>query len=219
MDNRVFFVASLMVLVPMKVFGANVVINEIAWMGQKDGTGKEWIEIYNPTEEEVSLENWTIRITKTEVSLQGLLSPQSYYLLERTDDFTVSEVSADLIFKKALSNKGEDIELLDPDNNSVDHVDCSKGWFAGDNKSKKTMERIDPSISSNTKSNWQTSQTPGGTPKEKNLIRQKEKSVASNNMNKENIVGMPSFSTYLTALLIAISSAFSVLAVRILGKN
>ncbi|MFH0740171.1 MAG: DUF1566 domain-containing protein, partial [bacterium] len=57
----------------------------------------------------------------------------------------------------ALSNSGEKLELKDPQGNIIDSIDCSAGWFAGDNSastSRKTMERKSTVISGNSISNW-----------------------------------------------------------------
>ena len=38
----------------------DVVINEIAWMGTKANSSDEWIELYNNTSQDISLEGWTL---------------------------------------------------------------------------------------------------------------------------------------------------------------
>jgi hypothetical protein len=202
---------------------ANVVINEIAWMGQKDSYSKEWIELYNPTETEVSLNQWTLQITKTKIPLKGIIKAKSYYLLEKTNDNTVIGEQADLIFKKAFNNKGEVISLIDSNGKTTDSLDCSKGWFAGDNKTKQTMERIDPLVSGENKSNWQTSKDEGGTPKKENVIIVSKKEEPSENVNQateenQETKSIP-LATYLMAGVVAAFSSLSALMTKRLLKH
>jgi hypothetical protein len=140
-----------------------VLINEIAWMGGEESFANEWIELYNNTNKAINLEGWILKAVDgvPEISLEGTIFARSFYLLERTDDETVPGIKADLIYKGSLSNKGECLELVNPQGETADEVDCSSGWFAGDNKTKQTMERLDSE-------KWQTSQNPKGTPKTKN---------------------------------------------------
>ncbi len=145
----------------------DVVINEIAWMGTKSSYNNEWIELYNNTNSAINLDNWVLKAVdgSPEVPLTGTIPAKGFYLLERSSDKSVPEISADQIYKGTLSNKGENLQLYDNLGNLIDSVDCSSGWIAGDNKTKQTMER--------TSNGWQTSQNPGGTPRAKNSIVRK----------------------------------------------
>ncbi|NDI35720.1 phospholipase D-like domain-containing protein [Chengkuizengella sediminis] len=132
-----------------------VVINEIAWMGTNVSSNDEWIELYNNTNSPISLNGWTLDATDGTPSIQlsGTISANDYFLLERTDDTSVPDVNADLIYTGALNNTNEILQLRDSNNNVIDIVDT---WYAGDNETKATMERID-SNSGSTASNWNTS--------------------------------------------------------------
>jgi len=151
---------------------SEVIINEIAWMGGISSANDEWIELYNNTESPINLEEWLLKADDgtPEINLTGTISAKGFYLLERTDDETVPEVPANLIYKGALENDGENLKLYDNFVNLIDEVNCQNGWFSGDNKTKQTMERMNPAISGNNTSNWQTSKNPGGTPKSKNSL-------------------------------------------------
>lgn len=142
-----------------------VVINEIAWMGTQANSTDEWIELYNNTEEEIDLSGWFLKATDgtPEIELTGIISPNDFYLLERTDDTTVSDIPADQIYTGALGNEGEELELWRKDEEGnlilVDKVSCKKDtegncleWFAGDNLTKQTMERI--KLSKSDFDNW-----------------------------------------------------------------
>ena len=147
---------------------SKVVINEIAWMGTKESYNNEWIELYNNSETSVNLDGWILKTNdgSPEIELTGRISAKSFYLLERTDDETVASILADQIYKGGLANKGEYLKLFDEQGNLIDEVECSDGWFAGDNKTKQTMERsVEVKLQ---QPHWQTSQNPGGTPKKQN---------------------------------------------------
>ncbi len=142
---------------------AAIIISEIAWMGTTASPNDEWIELYNNTGFSVNLNNWVLKSVDDtpKIKLTGVILPNGFYLLERTDDTTLPNIIADQIYTGALGNTGENLELYDGSGILIDRVDNSNGWTAGDNSTKQTMERAGHQ-------SWQTSQNPGGTPKEKN---------------------------------------------------
>ena len=134
----------------------DVVINEIAWMGTAASTYDEWIELYNTTGDTITLTNWTLSSADgtPSITLSGSIAPYGYFLLERSDDNTVSDISADQIYAGALGDAGEDFSLKDSSDTVIDRVNCSGGWFAGSGAGKITMERINPVIDGSTTTNW-----------------------------------------------------------------
>ncbi len=146
---------------------SDIIINEIAWMGTNTSYNDEWIELYNNTNSSINLDNWDIKAVDgtPEINLSGTIQANGFYLLERTNDDTVPNIAADQIYTGALSNNGEHLQLFDDQNNLIDEINCTDSWLAGDNTTKQTMERIEP-----TSSNWQTSKNPEGTPKSKNSV-------------------------------------------------
>jgi hypothetical protein len=120
-----------------------VLINEVAWAGTVASSSDEWLELYNSGEISVSLEGWWLKDGgDLEIPLDGTIPPQGYYLLERTDDGTVANISADLIYSGALSNAGEILRLSDPEGNLIDSANIhGGGWPAGDSHDHATMER------------------------------------------------------------------------------
>ncbi|MGA9290155.1 MAG: phospholipase D-like domain-containing protein [Anaerobacillus sp.] len=148
-----------------------VVINEIAWMGTTVSYNDEWIELYNNSSSSVSLNGWNLTADdgSPSISLSGTIPAKGYYVVERTDDSTVTGVTANEIYSGALGNTGEVLELRDSSGAQIDNVDA---WHSGDNASKATMERIDSNRSGTDSNNWGTSTgTYGegaGTPGEKN---------------------------------------------------
>jgi hypothetical protein len=118
-------------------------INEIAWAGTHASSSDEWIELFNPGPERVALDDWTLTDDgDLQVDLEGFIEAGGFYLLERTDDSTVSDLAADLIYSGGLSNDGESLALLDPSGRLIDEANPSAGrWPAGDADRHASMER------------------------------------------------------------------------------
>jgi hypothetical protein len=121
----------------------NVQINEIAWAGTLASPFDEWIELYNPGPTAVDLSGW--RLTDggdIDVALSGILPPFRFYLLERTDDTTISDLPAQQIYTGGLSNSGEVLLLQDPAGGVIDTANRDGGaWPAGEAGSRASMER------------------------------------------------------------------------------
>jgi endonuclease YncB( thermonuclease family) len=130
--------------------------SEIAWMGTVASSNDEWIEIHNPNDSFVDLSGWVIRSPDSdfEIQLDGIIEPNDYFLLERTDDTTVSDIEADQIYTGALKNDGVFLELVDLSEFIVDEVDM---WHSGDNEIKATMARYDFELSGLNPLSWCTS--------------------------------------------------------------
>lgn len=187
--GAIVLVMGILLLISAVSWSQTIVINEVAWAGTTANSADEWIELYNSSQEEVDLTGWTLTFGKVTIDLgagvETLLEPGGYFLLERTDDTTVSDIDADLIYKGTLINDGMLIELLDPAGEVVDTANAGEetGWAAGSDKSGDlpyvTMERIDP-LAADTPNNWRSNEgtltcghdaegkTLNGTPKAKN---------------------------------------------------
>ncbi len=145
-------------------FSFSIVINELAWMGTKANHSDEWIELYNKTDYNINLASLSFEALDGTpiINLTGVIPANGYYLLERTDDEAVSSIVADQIYTGALGNTGENLFLKDSQGNMIDQVDCSDGWYAGDNEKeegewvRKTMERINVDELGTNPENWQT---------------------------------------------------------------
>ncbi len=136
------------------VSNPHVVINEIAWMGTTASSNDEWIELYNDGDINVDLNGWTLQAQDSipKVTLSGVIGPRSFYLLERTNS-TTTDVQENTVYTGSLENNGEILELLDASGNIRDTVDA---WYAGDNTSKSSMERVSSSVPGNNPQNWAT---------------------------------------------------------------
>ena len=128
-----------------------VVINEIAWAGTAAGATDEWIELYNRTDEEIDLAGWRLVSDdgSPDIILSGTIPAHGFFLLERGDDNTVSDIPADQIYRGSLDNDGERLSLLDPQGNLVDTANHDGGpWPAGTDAhgspAYASMERVAP---------------------------------------------------------------------------
>jgi len=142
----------IVLIIPFSAF-ANIVINEIAWMGtvSKEGesaqaaANNEWIELYNNGVEPVLLGGWKIvsEDGSPDISLNGVIQGNGYFLLERASDDILPDIQADIVYpyKNALSNSGERIYLKNAAGENIDEINASSGWPAGDNATKETMQK------------------------------------------------------------------------------
>lgn len=153
---------SFALLIPT-VVSAQILINEIAWMGTTVSANDEWLELYNTSDQPVSLEGWQLQASDGNpvISLSGEIVANSYFLLERTDDDTVPEIPADLIFSGSIGNPGENFQLLDSIGNLMDKASFADAWPGGDNTTKQSLERSSLEV-------WATSLEPNGTPRAQN---------------------------------------------------
>lgn len=147
----------------------SVVINEITWMGSAASANHEWLELKNNSEMEINLSGWRLiaQDGTPNIILSGVIAANGFFLLERTSDQTVPDVTADQIYTGALGDGGEDLFLYDAEDNLIDQVLGGVGWLAGDKINKLTMERIDATLPADA-DNWQNSAAPGGTPRQVN---------------------------------------------------
>jgi len=170
----------------------DVVINEVAWFGTSADASDEWIELKNNSTTPVSLDGWTLTVidnindTITIIELNGILLPNGFFLLERGDNDTVSNIPADLLFSEALPDFQGTLILRDPEGNLIDTANRDLGiWPAGTTRNGAppvaTMERNNP-IARDTDENWQSNDgvnrngldadgnTINGTPKRENSL-------------------------------------------------
>lgn len=142
---------------------AQVVINEIGWAGTKASATDEWIELYNNSNEEISLDGWILRAKDNtpQINLSGVIPAFGFYLIERTADNTILDTTADFFgsFGKNgnISNNGEDLELLDSSGAFIDKVYFSSGWPAGSaGPDYISIERVNPLKDGSDKENWES---------------------------------------------------------------
>ena len=143
--NKLLILSALLVFVAFPVAAyAGVVINEVAWMGTTNSAQDEWIELAGPAG--TNLDGWRIFTEDggMTITLLGTMGNGGYFLIERTDDTTIPDVSADLIttFGSGLGNTGDILILQDDQGSEVDRVDGSNDWvIGGNNMTKETLQR------------------------------------------------------------------------------
>jgi len=161
----------LALLVGPTAIGETLVINEIAWAGSAASSADEWIELVNVSDELIDLVGWTLVFADTVIHLgelngatreiqQTTLGPGSFLLLERTDDATISDIEADLIYIGNLINTGMVLRLIDANGDEVDTANADQeGWAAGSASAVElpyaTMERVDPT-GADVPGNWRS---------------------------------------------------------------
>lgn len=151
-------------------------INEIAWTGMPGNAKDEWIELKNISSKSVALAAWqllnqsgTIKIVfNTNVQI----APGGFYLLGR-QKIIAPGIEADAVYSGALNNTGDHLEFFDSACRLMDEVVAISAWSAGDNKTKKTMERNSKNFG------WHTSTMSGGTPKQENSPLAEDKNSGS----------------------------------------
>ena len=179
----VLFLFILLMLFPFQTSGQevpSVVINEIAWMGTpvagidaKQHWRYEWLELKNILKDQsVSLEDWTVELARHSMSnsedeelyftipLSGTVPAQGYFVVGASDKISGVDMNYANFGGKFL-NTGMRVMLKNNLGEIADEVDAKSAWPAGDNETKRTMERkvgSDPTLL------WQTSENPGGTP-------------------------------------------------------
>jgi hypothetical protein len=141
-----------------------VIFNEIAWMGTANSASDEWIELKNISGSQIDLTNWQVSDKEKQIKIvfaAGKIASGGFFLLERTNDETIPGKTADLIYTGSLANSDEVLYLFDGSCRLQDEIIANPDWPAGDNSTKKTMERKSDLT-------WQTSRDIGGTPKSEN---------------------------------------------------
>jgi len=117
----------------LNIYSHTILINEIAWAGTAANSTHEWIELRNPSAEEITLDRWKLRDTSLEfeIILTGSISGGGYFLIERNE--LATSMSSDLVAPNLdLSDQGMILELLDNTDVVVDTANSDGGdWAAG----------------------------------------------------------------------------------------
>lgn len=126
----------------------------------------EWIELYNSGAGAQELTGWTLCADDfgtaiVTFSAANRIEQGAFFLIERTDDTTVSDIDGDYIspFSKTLVDGGLHMTLRD--GSCVDGViidEIGQGpWYAGQPTANRTsMERMSASAAGTDSANWAT---------------------------------------------------------------
>lgn len=144
----------------------SVILNEVAWMGTTISENDEWIELKNLSGLAVNLNNWQLFDKDQQIKIifkEKIIPANGFLLLERTDDDSVKNIAADLIYVGSLANTNESLQLFNDKCQLMDEALANLDWPAGDKYSKRTMER-------KYNLDWQTSGPVGGSAKSENGV-------------------------------------------------
>ncbi|MBE0635126.1 lamin tail domain-containing protein, partial [Candidatus Bipolaricaulota bacterium] len=133
-----------LLMVGLAALADDFIISEVAWAGTAASSADEWIELHNQSEFAIDLVGWQLVYGEVLIPLGGVaegtlevrttvLAPGAFLVLERTDDDSISDITADLIYKGTLSNAGMLIELRNPQGEVVDSAVMTgeSEWPAG----------------------------------------------------------------------------------------
>jgi hypothetical protein len=180
MKKLILFICILFIAVPCSAH-AEIIINEIAWMGTAHSASDEWIELANTGDASVSLTGWKLHTgdNSVNITLSGSISGNGLYLLERTDDTTVPDITADKIYTGSLSDSGEKL-MLENNGSLVETLDFSSKWPAGNKDTNQTMQ-------------WNGSSwiTAIGTPKAQNAGASASADAPADAISSKNITTTP----------------------------
>ncbi len=201
-----------------------LVINEIMYdSDQCSDSFCEWLELYNTENTPVNLTSLTICGSEllpgyinnsdgnTYASTTMNISGKGFAVI--TDGGTGTSVYGNFSVNSSalalhtnasticggLSNTGEPIYLNDSSGTSIDLITYSNSW--GANGNNKTLERIDPTGTSDTSTNWKEG-TVNGTPGSKNSVTPTEHDLA---VYPENITFSPTDPSPRTGVNISIT--------------
>jgi len=152
---------------------SEVVVNEIFY--HPGETGTEWIELYNCSQEEVLIKDWTIEDSDSShprliTSLLFSIPPTGFVIL--SPDSSWPKVSCPLLVPQGgwptLNDEVDKIFLRDSEGSIVDGLSYRSSWGGGDGIS---LERINPRLPSTDSLNWGSCVEKGGaTPGRTNSI-------------------------------------------------
>ncbi len=81
-----------------------VVINEVAYAGTNSESQDQWIELHNRTNKDINLSGWKI-VSGSDgketlnITLLGTIPANGYFILERNDDKTLLDITANQVFE------------------------------------------------------------------------------------------------------------------------
>lgn len=128
---------------------ADIVINEIAWMGTADSPNAEWIELFNTGSSAADLSGYGLYEGGGSVLIRELskvVPAGGYLLIERTTPSVADPVpgvdhESGTFGGSGLSNAGEHLVLKNVSGATVSSASFASGWPAGDASTKETMQR------------------------------------------------------------------------------
>lgn len=174
--DNVYFGNPIIPVVPNTPNVRSVVINEIyadptPSYGMADA---EYIELYNADSLSYELSGWKLMNSSTEKIIPPFtLLPNEYVILCDGNYASLFPNSLGITALTALTNSGDSLTLLGPNNALIDVVSYTDSWYNSADKAEGgwSLEQINPFKLCSGKSNWSAStNTIGGTPGIENSI-------------------------------------------------
>ncbi len=156
--------AQLSALVSANPAGTNVIITEVLYDAPTSDATQEWVELFNPTPNAISLAGWTIKDNVGSSALSGSIPANGYIVIARdSTGFTaLYNFAPDLVWSGlALSNSGDQVRLVDASNAEIDFVAWENyvtGWPVS--AVDMTIRRI-TATDTDSGSDWENSGTLG----------------------------------------------------------
>lgn len=146
---------------------AHIVINEVSPLGDNQG---EWVELFNPTDGDVDLKNWSITDSfpsSDTLSLSSLILPANEYAVIVTNNTTVSEIPANAVkivlenatIGNGLTDAGDSLTLKNSTGTVVDKMSYGSDISVfsqppAEPTSGKTLQRIPNGMDIDTSTDW-----------------------------------------------------------------
>ena len=142
----------------------DLVINEIMYDPPAGGSGNEWIEVFNRSDQAFDLQGLTVTDSRSSSPALGSvpIAPGGYVVLAGDADAFAAAypgVAFTALNLPALNNTGDRVAIV-VGGQEIDVVPYASSWGGTD----AALERRDPAGPSAAAVNWATATTPGGTP-------------------------------------------------------
>ena len=171
---NVFFLLFLFLLYPIAIW-PDVVINEINYHPPDDAL-EEFIELYNPTDQEINLAGYSFSEgVQFSFSPFDVIPPKGYLILvQRPEDVRWSHFQNRIVgpYSGKLANEGERITLVNNEGEIVESVYYldQAPWPLGADGYGASLERINPDAPANDFHSWRLSRSTGGSPLIQNSV-------------------------------------------------
>ena len=163
---------------PQQVQLNDIVINEL-FVDPTPSIGLpeyEYIELFNRTDKDINLTDWTISIGSTEkVFPFSEIKADSFVVLlkEEVIDSFPSNISKIGFSSISLTNSAADVVIKDENGKLINSISYTDAWYNDDNKTEGgwSIEQVNPDLYCEGKHNWRASVSSiGGTPGKQNSV-------------------------------------------------
>jgi len=165
-------------IVPQQINPHDIVINEL-FVDPTPSIGLpeyEYIELFNRTDNDINLTDWTITIGSTEKTFPiSEIKADSFVVLLKEDiiDSFPSAISKIGFSSISLTNSSSDVVLKDENGKIIHSISYTDSWYNDDNKKEGgwSIEQVNPDLFCEGKHNWRASVSAiGGNPGKINSV-------------------------------------------------